>query len=202
MSESQSPEEIRAEIEQTRTNLGHTLEDIEDRVSPARIAERRTEAVKNRWQNMKESVMGSADEARYSTQARGGDLSDRASSAADTVKGAPDQALQRARGNPLAAGLVAFGGGLLLASALPATQREQEAAQTLRDRYEEPVKSELQQAAKQAGEGLQGSAQQAVQEVKSTAQEAAQRTKDDAQGSAQSVRGDAERAADETRSSY
>lgn len=202
MSESQSPEEIRAEIEQTRQNLGHTLEDIEDRVSPARIAERHTEAVKNRWQNVKESVMGSTDDARSSAQARGGELSTRVSGAADTVKGAPDQAIQRARGNPLAAGLVAFGGGLLLASALPATQREQEAAQTLRDRYEEPVKSELQQAAKQAGEGLQGTAQQAVQEVKSTAQEAGQRTKEDAEGSAQSVRGDAQRAADETRSSY
>lgn len=201
MSESQSPEEIRAEIEQTRSNLGHTLEDIEDRVSPSRIAERRTEAVRNRWQNMKESVMGSADDARYSAQVRGGDLSERASSAADTVKGAPDQALQRARGNPLAAGLIAFGGGLLLASALPATQREQDAAQTLRDRYEEPVKSEFQQAAKQAGEGLQGSAQQAVQEVRSTAQDAAQRTREDAKGSAQSVRGDAQRATEETRQS-
>jgi len=201
VSESQSPEEIRAEIEQTRSNLGHTLEDIEDRVSPSRIAERRTEAVRNRWQNMKESVMGSADDARYSAQVRGGDLSERASSAADTVKGAPDQALQRARGNPLAAGLIAFGGGLLLASALPATQREQDAAQTLRDRYEEPVKSEFQQAAKQAGEGLQGSAQQAVQEVRSTAQDAAQRTREDAKGSAQSVRGDAQRATEETRQS-
>jgi len=201
VSESQSPEEIRAEIEQTRQNLGSTLEDIEDRVSPARIAERRTEAVKNRWQNVKESVMGPADDARYSAQSRGADLGDRASSAADTVKGAPDQAMQRARGNPFAAGLVAFGGGLLLAAAMPATEREQQAAQTLRDKYEEPVKSELQQAAKQAGEGLQGSAQQAVQEVKSTAQEAAQRTKDDAQGSAQSVRGDAQRAAEETRQS-
>jgi len=201
VSESQSPEEIRAEIEQTRSNLGHTLEDIEDRVSPSRIAERRTEAVRNRWQNMKESVMGSADDVRYSAQVRGGDLSERASSAADTVKGAPDQALQRARGNPLAAGLIAFGGGLLLASALPATQREQDAAQTLRDRYEEPVKSEFQQAAKQAGEGLQGSAQQAVQEVRSTAQDAAQRTREDAKGSAQSVRGDAQRATEETRQS-
>lgn len=188
MTDAQSPEEIRREIEETRTNLGHTLEDIEDRVSPARIKERRVEAVKSRWQNVRESVMGSAQDSRSAASGRASDVAGRASDAADTIKGAPDQALQRARGNPLAAGLIAFGGGALLASLLPATQKEQEAIQTLRDRYEEPVKSELQSAGQQAAERLQGTAQEAVQEVKSTAQEAAQQTRGDAQQSAQNLR--------------
>ncbi len=212
MSETQSPEEIRREIEQTRANLGETLHDIEDRVSPSRIKERRTEAVKSRWRNVKESVMGTTDDVRYQADQKrqqvGGaasgaasQLSDAASGAVDTVKSAPDQAMSRARGNPLAAGLVAFGGGLLLASLLPATEREQEAASTLKDRYAEPVKQQLQEVGQQAKEGLQGTAQQAVQEVKSTAQEAVQNTKSEAQSSAQSVRGDAQGAAEQVRSS-
>jgi gas vesicle protein len=212
MSETQSPEEIRREIEQTRANLGETLHDIEDRVSPSRIKERRTEAVKSRWRNVKESVMGTSDDVRYQADQRrqqvsgaasgaASQLSDAASGAVDTVKSAPDQAMNRARGNPLAAGLVAFGGGLLLASVLPATQREQEAASTLKDRYAEPVKQQLQEVGQQAKEGLQGTAQQAVQEVKSTAQEAVQNTKSEAQSSAQSVRGDAQGAAEQVRSS-
>lgn len=212
MSETQSPEEIRREIEQTRANLGETLHDIEDRVSPSRIKDRRTEAVKSRWRSVKESVMGTTDDVRYQADQKrqqvsgaasgaASQLSDAASGAVDTVKSAPDQAMSRARGNPLAAGLVAFGGGLLLASLLPATQREQEAASTLKDRYAEPVKQQLQEVGQQAKEGLQGTAQQAVQEVKSTAQEAVQNTKSEAQSSAQSVRGDAQGAAEQVRSS-
>jgi gas vesicle protein len=181
VTDAQSPEEIRREIEETRSNLGHTLEDIEDRVSPSRIKERRVEAVKGRWQSVRESVMGSAQDTRYAA-------SDRAGDAADTLRGAPDQALQRARGNPLAAGLIAFGGGMLLASLLPSSDREQDVVQTLRDRYEEPVKSELQSVGKEAAGRLQGTAQEAVEEVKSTAQEAAQQTRSDAQQSAQNVR--------------
>lgn len=124
-----------------------------------------------------------------------------ASSAADAVAHAPQAVRRQAQGNPLAAGLVAFGGGLLLASLLPATEREQEAASTLKDRYAEPVKQQLQEVGQQAKEGLQGTAQQAVQEVKSTAQEAVQNTKSEAQSSAQSVRGDAQGAAEQVRSS-
>ncbi len=212
MSETQSPEEIRREIEQTRANLGETLHDIEDRVSPSRIKERRTEAVKSRWRSVKESVMGSSDDVRYQADQKrqqvsgaasgaASTISDAASGAVDTVKSAPDQAMSRARGNPLAAGLVAFGGGLLLASLLPATEREQQAASTLQDRFAEPVKQQLQEVGQQAKEGLQGTAQQAVQEVKSTAQEAVDNTKSEAQSSAQSVRGDAQGAAEQVRSS-
>lgn len=189
MTEAQSPDEIRREIEETRTNLGHTLEDIEDRVSPSRIKDRRVEAFQNRIQSVRESVMGSADDARSSA-------GDRAGQARDTLRHAPEQTLNRARGNPLAAGLIAFGGGLLLASLIPASEREQDAAQTLRDRYEEPVRSELRQAGQQAGEHLKGSAQEAAEELRSTAQDAAHQTRQDAQSSTQTVRSDAQNARD------
>jgi gas vesicle protein len=191
VTESQTPEEIRRDIEETRTNLGYTLEGIEDRVSPARIKDRRVAAVRSRMQRVRESVMGSADDMRTSVSQRGG-------GARDTLRSAPQETMDRARGNPLAAGLIAFGGGLLLASLIPASGREQEAAQALRDRYEEPVREELKQAGQQAREGLQPAAQEAAQEVRSTAQDAAQQTKEDARASAETVRSDAERARDQT----
>jgi hypothetical protein len=215
MTEAQSPEEIRREIEATRTNLGQTLEDIEDKVSPSRIKERRVEAVRNRWQRVRNSVMGSAENARGSASSTWEDtrgsasstwddttsrVSDRASEVGDTLRSAPDQAMERTRGNPLAAGLIAFGGGLLAASLLPATPREQQAAQALRDRVEEPVRNELSSVGQQARESLQGTAQEAMEEIKGTAQEAAERTRSEAQGSAQSVRSEAERAKDQAQS--
>jgi gas vesicle protein len=212
MTEAQSPDEIRREIEQTRQELGTTLEDIEDRVSPARIKERQTDRIKSRFQRARDSVMGTRDSVMGSAQetrssAAGGLQSvkeragDTLGDTKETLQQAPEQALQQARGNPMAAGLIAFGGGLLLASLLPTTQREQDAAEALRDRYEEPVKEQLKQVGQEAKSNLQGTAQQAAQEVKSTAQDAAQQTKSSAQSSAESVKGDAQRAREETTSS-
>lgn len=201
MSNEQSPDEIRREIEQTRHELGTTLEDIEDRVSPARIKERQTDRIRGRFERVRESVMGSAHEGRGAASDQMDSVKDRVDDVRGAVQQAPDQALQQARGNPLAAGLVAFGGGMLLASLLPATQREQDAAHTLRDRYEEPVRSQLQEVGQEAKENLQGSAQAAAQEVKATAQDAAEQTKSSAQSSAETIKSDAQRAREETTSS-
>lgn len=193
---SQDPDQIRREIESTRHGLGETLEDIEDKVTPSRIAERQVDKVRGGIQNVRERVMGSTDDYGYRSSEPG--LTDRAGSAVDSARqsltDAPDQAVAQARGNPLAAGLIAFGGGLLLASLLPSTEPEQQAAQTLRDRYEEPVRQGLQEAGQQAKEQMQPAAQQAADSVKQTAQEGAERTRDDAQSSAQTVQGQAQQA--------
>jgi Protein of unknown function (DUF3618) len=202
---SQDPDQIRREIEQTRQGLGETLEDIEDKVSPPRIAQRQTQRVREGIQSVRERVMGSPDPYDaynpYDTRPGGAQrVGDAADSARQAVAQAPQQAVQKARGNPLAAGLIAFGGGLLLASLLPSTEPEQQAAQSLRDRFEEPVKEQLQEAGQQVREELQPAAQQAADQVKQTAQEGAQRTRDDAQSSAQEVQGEAQRAREDLRS--
>ncbi len=200
---SQDPDEIRREIERTRQGLGETLEDIEDKVTPSRIAERQVDKVRGGIQSVRERVMGTVDE--YTPSGGGSGLSDTASgltdragsavdSARQTLAGAPDQAMAQARGNPLAAGLIAFGGGLLLASLLPSTQPEQQAAEALRDRFEEPAKQQVQQVAQEAKDALQPAAQQAAESVKQTAQEGVERTRDDATSSAQHVQGEAQQA--------
>lgn len=188
-----SPEEIRREIEATRADMGGTLTEIEDRVSPAKIRERQTQRVKGRWNSMQESVMGPSERSDPRHRREGADVGERLSQA-------PEQVTSRAQGNPLAAGLIAFGAGLLAAAVIPSSEREQQAVGELRDRYEEPVRRELQSAGQQAKEELQPQAQQAAQQVQQTAQEGAQRTRDDAQSSAQQVRGQAQGARDDLRS--
>lgn len=188
-----SPEDIRREIEATRADMGGTLTEIEDRVSPAKIRERQTQRVKGRWNSMQESVMGPSEYRGPRHQQGGADVRDRLSQA-------PGQATSKAQGNPLAAGLIAFGAGLLAAAVIPSSQREQEAVGELRDRYEEPVKRELQSAGQQAKQELQPQAQQAAEQVKQTAQEGAQQTRGEAQSSAQQVRGQAQGARDDLQS--
>lgn len=189
-----SPEEIRRDIEATRADMGGTLTEIEDRVSPARIRERQTQRVRGRWNSMQEAVMGPLDQHRASSSEQ-----DRGAEARDRLSNAPGEARSRTQGNPLAAGVIAFGAGLLAAAVIPSTEREQQAVGELRDRYEEPVKAELQSAGQQVKEELQPRAEEAAQQVKQTAQEGAQRTRDDAQESAQQVRGQAEGAREELR---
>ena len=51
-----------------------------------------------------------------------------ATRAAEEIRDAPDLIQQQTQGNPLAAGLIAFGTGLLLATLFPPTEAEQRAA--------------------------------------------------------------------------
>jgi gas vesicle protein len=90
----------------------------------------------------------------------------------------------------LAAGLVAFAGGWLVASLLPATKQEEQLAETIQDKaadLKEPLKEQAQQVAQELKDNLQEPAQQAVQQVKETATDAATTVKDEGQYQAASV---------------
>src|SRR5215218_7433398 len=199
---SSDPDVIRRQIEDTRRELSYDVDALNEKVNPARVMDRRVTAAKGRMTNLKEKVMGTAQDTRY--QAHGmasnaagsvqgtasnvaGSVQDAASSAAgsvqnaastavDTVQQAPDAIVRQTQGNPLAAGMIAFGVGWLVSSLLPATQREQELAQQAesavrehKDVLLEPAK----QAAQEMGEQLKPAAQDAVESVKATAQDAA-----------------------------
>jgi ElaB/YqjD/DUF883 family membrane-anchored ribosome-binding protein len=79
----------------------------------------------------------------------------------------------------MAAGLIAFGAGLLAASIIPTSRREQQLAQQ--------VQPALETVASEAGSAAQGVAG----ELKEKAQEAAHELKDSAQESVQAVKADA-----------
>ena len=124
--------------------------------------------------------MGSPDDP-YDTGAVGDArtaVQDRASAVTDAVTDAPGQLKTKTRGNPLAAGLIAFGAGLLISSLIPSSQKEQQAVAGLQQNLE-PLKETAVNAAKEIAGNLQEPAQQAAESVKATATDAVANLKDE-----------------------
>jgi hypothetical protein len=157
----ESPQELRRDIENIRGDLGNTLDEIGDRVSPGQIVRRRTRRVSQGFRNVRETVRQVADQARQ----------------------APDTVKRQTQGNPLAAGLIAFGGGLLIASVLPASEPEQQATSKLQE-VAQPLKDKAIEAGQEVKSSLQDATQEAAQQVKDTAQVAARDVKGQTQHSA------------------
>ena len=60
---SQSAEEIRAEIEATRRELGQDVDALADKVTPSKIVDRQKNKLRGALTSVKERVMGAADDA-------------------------------------------------------------------------------------------------------------------------------------------
>lgn len=176
---SENPDDIRSEIEETRRRLGTNVDAVADKVTPSHVVRRQTEKVKDAVFGVKESVMGTAD-----------DLADGARSAIDeagaAIGDAPHRLAGKAQGSPLAAGLIAFGAGLLVASLIPASEKEKEAAAALKDAAE-PLTTELAAAAQNVAKDLQEPAQEALENVKSAASEAVENVKEESQAAVSDV---------------
>jgi len=194
-----NPEEIKRDIEATRAELSRDVDMLSEKVSPSRVLERRVDRAKDVVGGVKDKVMGvtapgNGDSAGLS--AAHDKVSSAASTVADTATSAPATARNQTRGNPLAAGLIAFGVGWLASSLLPATQKEQDVAGAVKDKVSEhsdAIKQPLNQAASDVKENLREPAQDAVESMKSTAQEAATNVRDTGK-SAQDVKDDAKHA--------
>ena len=121
MTESNDPDQIRADIERTRAELSHNVDTLGDTVNPRNIASRQVDKVKDKARTVRDAIMGSPDDPY--DHGRAGDLQatvqDGASAVGDAVSNAPSVAKRKTRGNPLAAGLIAFGAGLLVSSLIP-----------------------------------------------------------------------------------
>jgi hypothetical protein len=207
---SSDPDIIRRQIEDTRRELSYDVDALNEKVNPARVVDRRVTAAKGRLTSVKERVMGSAQHTSGSahgmaSNAAGsvqgaassavGSVQDAASTAADAVQQAPQQIVQQTQGNPMAAGVIAFGVGWLVSSLLPASQKEKQLAQQAesavrehKDTLLEPAK----QAAQEIGEQLKPAAQDAVESVKATAQDAASTVTEEGKSAAQNVKGQAQ----------
>ncbi|MCX6498672.1 MAG: DUF3618 domain-containing protein [Arthrobacter sp.] len=189
---SENPDAIRADIEATRARLGTNVDAVADKVTPSHIVQRQTDRVKDAVFGVKEKVMGAADHTAGSVHSTGGSAASHLNDAGSAVADAPHRAKVKAQGNPLAAGLIAFGAGLLVSSLIPASQKEREAADALKTAAE-PLTTELSQAAQHVAEGLKEPAQEAMENVKATAADAAQNVKGEGQTAVSDVR---DRAAD------
>ncbi|MDQ0744047.1 gas vesicle protein [Clavibacter sp. B3I6] len=174
---SDNPDQIRADIERTRNELSIDVDAVADKVTPAKVAQRQTEKVRGAFSNVKDSVLGSASDARANV--------------GDAVSGTAGGAKAKAKGNPVGLGLVAFGAGLLIASLIPASDKEKELASTVKDKAQ-PLVEKATDAAKDVASELKEPAQQAAQSVASTASDSAGTVKSEAHSTAQDVKGTAQ----------
>jgi len=196
-------DQLRRQIEQTRRELGTDVDALGEKVSPRRVMERRVDRTRNAIGGMKEKIMGSTSDVSSSA---GDAVSSAASSMQDTVSGAASsvgdtaadtahRARRQAQGNPLAAGLVAFGVGWLVSSLLPPTEKERQLAHQVKDQAQPAVQAVGQQAGQALSEvrdNLQQPVQEAVESVKQTAADAAGTVKDEARSAAGDVQNQAQ----------
>jgi gas vesicle protein len=208
---SETPEEIRARIDRTRENVSEDVDALAEKVSPSSMVNRQTERVKGALGDVKDRIFGSDDDA-YDSGAVGrvgdkvsgkvGEVGDRVGQVGDDVRQTADRAVQKAKGNPLAVGLIAFGVGALIASLIPASSVEKDAAHKVKDAAQ-PLVEEAKGMAQEVGENLKEPAQQAAQSVKDKAQSAGEHVKAEAQSAAEDVKSDAQdakqRVQDETK---
>ena len=193
-----SPEKLRNQIEATRADMTRNVDVLADKVSPSAIAGRKMDSVREAAGSVKEKVMGAAHHGGDATSSLSAKASDYGSTVTDQVAGAPDAIRGKAQGNPLAAGIIAFGAGLLLSSLIPASDKEQRAAVALKEKAA-PLADEAKAQALQLKDSLQPAAQDAVEQVKSTATEAASATKEQATSVAGEVADHAKSAAVDTK---
>ncbi|MCT2008417.1 DUF3618 domain-containing protein [Micrococcus lylae] len=209
---SNDPDQIRADIERTRAELGRDVDALAEKVSPTKAVSRQTDRVRSGLINVKENIMGSADDYRTvghghdghaDEQGRMGRFADAAGEyahdaaeggrhyageaqtraqvmaheASTAVQHAPAEIRRRTRGNPLAAGLVAFGAGMLLGSLAPSTRPEQRAAHEVK-KSASPLVDEAKHAAMDLREQLEPEVRDAADSVKQTATEGGQHLKE------------------------
>ena len=177
---SNDPEQIRREIARTRSELSENVNALGDKVNPGSIAKRQAGRVRGAAASVKDAVLGSASDAADTGQRVAG-------SVGDAVSDAPTAVARKAQGSPIAAGLIAFGAGLLVSSMLPASRAEQHAAQAVKDTAQ-PLVDDLTDTAKDIAGNLQEPAQHALEEVKTTATQAADTVRDDATTAAADVK--------------
>lgn len=198
------PDELKTEVEDSRARLAHDVDRLADKVTPGKVARRKAYATQHRLAGLKERVMGS--DGRTPGAQTGQKMHDLAESAGDvagqagdtvrhtadqvgqSVRQAPGQVSRQTQGSPLAAGVIAFGAGMLAAALLPASEAEERVGAKLREHSDEllqPARQTAQEAAQDLKEGMRQPAMDAVESVKSTAKDAAEATKQQVQDSGQ-----------------
>lgn len=188
------PDRIRADIERTRAELSYDVDALGDKVSPGSMAHRQATKLRASATSLKSRVMGTARDATEKVRDTAGDVTsssgDALSSAGDAVSDLPHTVARQTEGNPLAAGLIAFGVGWLASSLVPATKHEQRAALAVKEQAADlteeakataaEVAQHLKEPAQQAGQAVKEAATQAAGELKEHGSQAASDLKDEA----------------------
>jgi hypothetical protein len=205
---STDPDQIRQNIEHTQSEMGGDVDALTgragamaDRYDPGKAAGRRADRISDAVHQGRDRVMGTAGSVGQTANDKAGQARDRASHAASearqTISSAPQAARERAEGSPLAAGLIAFGAGILVSSLLPASEPERRAAgrvKNLASQHSDQVKQGLRGAGQQLREGLREPTRHAAESVKSRAGQAASSVRDEGQWAARDVKDHAQQA--------
>jgi gas vesicle protein len=207
---SSDPDVIRRQIEDTRANLSYEVDALNEKVNPTRVVDRRVGKAKSTVSGLKDKVFGAAHDtghqvgnttsnaagsAQHAASSAASSVQSAASSAMDAVHQAPDTLQRQAQGNPLAAGMIAFGLGWLVSSLLPTSEKEKQLAaqaESAVKEHSQPIVDQAKNVAQEIGDNLKPMAQDAVESVKSTAQEGVQAVKSEGQSAAQDVQGQAQ----------
>lgn len=186
-----SPDAIRADIERTRETLGSDVDALADKVTPSKIVERQKNKVHSAVSGLRDRLMGAADDTADGA-------SHAAHGAAEAVHGVAHDAKAKAQGNPLAVGLVAFGVGLVVASLIPPSRAERDAAATAKDKAQ-PIVEGAKDLAHEIVDDLKDPATEAASAVKDRASEGVAHVKEESAAAASTVRDQAQEAADDVR---
>jgi hypothetical protein len=177
---------VRRDIERTRADMSYTVDQIEDRVVPSRIIERRTERMRNWFGDMRDNVMGTMDDTQEHLGDIGSSMGEGMHGMAENVQQMPQMARRRTQGSPLGAGLFALGAGLVLGSILPASRAERQAARQMMPKLE-PLKEQAREAATDLKDNLKEPAQEAMHAIGDRGKEAGDHVKEQATEGAQDV---------------
>ena len=199
------PDRIRREIEGTQRNLSTDVDALTEKVSPGRIVERRVGRLRTAFGSAKDRVMGTANDHASAAGDKVGSVAataqDKVSAAADTVSDAPESIRRGTQGNPLAAGLIAFGAGWLVSSLLPASEPERKLAGQATDLAREQLAPAARHAAEEVQENLREPVRQAAESVRSEAAESASTVQEEARSATGDVTDRAQEAQRNVRSS-
>ncbi|MDP9388745.1 MAG: DUF3618 domain-containing protein [Actinomycetota bacterium] len=174
-----------------KAKVADKVEEFQDRASPKRVLERRTEGLRRGMGSARGSMTGSnkdmTDDDEASDESAISPASGTASGRAgrrlyedrdpaaldeDHPRSAPMALRAKAASNPLLAGVVVFGGAVLLAAVLKRSLRAQQAAR--RSQPIEPVDENAVRAGRDATANLEESAQQGMEQAKELARGAAE----------------------------
>jgi hypothetical protein len=118
-------------------------------------------------------------------------VTEKAYEARQAARQAPRRVKRRAQGNPMAAGVIAFGLGMLVSSLIPSSEKERAAVSQLQDNLE-PVKEKASTVAQDLGQSLRPAVQEAAESVRTTAQEGLEHVRQEGQSGAQYVKDQAQ----------
>lgn len=187
-------EQLQRDIEMQRARMGDTMDAIGDRLSPNRMIERRRAAVGQSFRTAKNSIMGSPDyqeplssKVRNTTGSLASSAADTAQTALDKAQHAPEAIADQTRGNPIAAGLIAFGAGLLAATVVPPTRTERRAVDAAQPQLQQ-AKQSLTEAGRDVAAQAKSHAADATEALKSSASESMSSLGDQARDAAQTTR--------------